>query len=114
MKKNPIKYIVNTMLFIDVCAIAAIGLLLAYAIPGERAAQASKYFLGLHRHDWGTIHLYLSIFLLVLLAIHIGLNWNWIAQSTRRYFGDRWKNVLWLVSGAWILVLAISWIMAKV
>ena len=32
MKKNPIKYIVNTMLFIDVCAIAAIGLLLAYAL----------------------------------------------------------------------------------
>ena len=75
MKKHSIKYIVNTILFIDICSIAVIGLLLAFVIPEGRVAQASKYFLGLHRHDWGNIHLYLSLLLLIPSLVQSDLDY---------------------------------------
>jgi hypothetical protein len=113
MKKNSLKYIIDTILFIDICSIAVIGLLLAFVIPEGKSSQASKYFLGLHRHDWGTIHLYLSILLLVLLIFHLWFNWTWIVQSTKRYFGNKWKIALWCFSGAWTVVLVIALIVTN-
>jgi len=114
MKKNSIKYFINAILFVDICSIAVIGLLLAFVIPEGRTGRASKYFIGLHRHDWGDIHLYLSILLLLLLVLHLWFNWTWIVQSSKRYFGDNWKNALMCLSGAWILVLVIAYIITKI
>lgn len=31
---------------------------MAFIAPGGDSGRYSKYFLGLHRHEWGTIHLY--------------------------------------------------------
>ncbi len=101
------------MLFIDISSIAALGLLLGFVIPRGNAFQSDKYFLGLHRHQWGDIHLYLSLFLLVLLVIHIWFNWTWIVQSAERYFGSRRKNFLWVLSCAWIIVLFIGWVVVR-
>jgi hypothetical protein len=110
MKKNTLKYIVDALLFIDICSISAIGMLLAFVIPGGDVDRGSKYFLGLHRHEWGDIHLSLSLFLLALLVFHIWFNWNWVIHSTARYFGKQSKKALYLFSGAWFLVLMILWI----
>ena len=109
MKKNAIKYLVNTLLFVDICSIGVIGFLMAFVIPEGRAIRGAKYFLGLHRHDWGDIHLQLSILLLVLLSFHIWFNWTWVVQSTKKYFGDHLKNALWIISAGWLLVLAIGY-----
>jgi hypothetical protein len=105
MKKNAIKYLIAALLFVDICTIAVIGLLLAFVIPEGQTGRASKYFLGLHRHVWGDLHLSLSVVLLLLLALHLWFNWTWIVQSSKRYLGTNWKKVLWCLSGAWILVL---------
>ena len=113
MKKNHIKYFIDATLFVDICSIAAIGLLLAFIVPEGKAGRASRYFLGLHRHDWRNIHLYLSILLLFLLMFHIWFNWTWIVQSSKKYFGNNWKNALWCISGAWILVLVIAYMAIK-
>ncbi len=113
MKKNTIKYMIDIAMFIDICSIAVVGLLLGFVIPKGKVPHLDKYFLGLHRHDWGDIHLYLSVSLLILLVIHIWLNWAWIVQFTRNYFGDHWKKVLWAFSGAWFIVLFIGWIALK-
>lgn len=114
MKKNSFKYLVDAILFIDILSIAMIGLLLAFVLPEGRAGRVSKFFLGLHRHDWRDIHLYLSISLLFLLGVHIWSNRTWIVQSSKKYFGDDWKNALWCISGAWILVLAIACIAMRI
>jgi hypothetical protein len=114
MKKNTIKYFVDVILFVDICSIAIIGLLLAFIIPEGKTGHGAKYFLGLHRHDWGNIHLYLSILLLLLLIFHLWFNWTWIAQSSKRYFGHHWKNAMWCISGAWIVVLAAACILIRI
>ena len=108
MKKNTLKYFIDVTIFIDMCSIIVIGLLLAFIIPEGRGAY--KYLFGLHRHEWSNIHLCLSLFLLVLLFFHIWLNRLWIVNSTKRYFGDNWKNVLWMFSVGWVAVLFAGWI----
>jgi hypothetical protein len=114
MKKNSIKYFIDVILFVDVCSIAMIGLLLAFIIPEGRSGRGARYFLGLHRHDWGNIHLCFSILLLLLLIIHIWFNWTWVVQSSKRYLGRNWKNALGCISGAWIVVLAVACIVLKI
>ncbi|MCF8079292.1 MAG: DUF4405 domain-containing protein [Desulfobacterales bacterium] len=83
MKKNVLKYFINCLLFVHMCSIAALGLLLGFVIPKGGARGAQNLFLGLHRHEWGDIHLSLSLFFLVLLVVHILLGWKWVIQSTK-------------------------------
>lgn len=111
MKKNTLKYLIDAAIFIDMCAVTVIGLLLGFIIPKGKGVD--KYFLSLHRHEWSDIHLYLAIFLLVLLFFHVWFNWSWIVNSTKRYFGEKGKIVLWGFSVGWILVLIIAWIAVK-
>ena len=108
MKKNALSYLVNAVLFVIITAVAAIGLLLGFVIP--KGGPSAAYFLGLHRHQWGEIHLFLAVLFLVLLSYHLWSHWTWIAQSSKRYFGGRWKSVLWGLLGGWILVVAVAWI----
>jgi hypothetical protein len=110
MKKNAFKFIIDVLLFIDICSISAIGLLLGFVIPKGNVHPAGNRFLGLHRHEWGDIHLTLGLFLAVLLILHLSLNWSWIIHSCERYFGTQWKNFLYLLSGAWFILLVLFWI----
>ena len=48
-----------------------------------------------------------------ILILHLWLNWTWIIQSTKRYFGARWKKALLALSFAWIFVLFFGWITMK-
>ena len=110
MKINMLKYVTDIALFIDMCSIAVIGLLLGFVIPQGRIPTSGKYFLGLHRHQWGDIHFYLSLLLLILLVFHIWLNWTWVVNITRRYFGSRWRQFLFAISCGWIIVLFVGWL----
>lgn len=113
MKKNTIKYLVDAALFVDISSMAVLGFLLAFVIPRGRAHAVSSYLLGIHRHQWANIHLFLSLFLVPLLFFHIRFNWTWIVQSTRRYLGDGWKAFLWALGAGWIAVLLVGWIAVK-
>jgi hypothetical protein len=113
MKKNDWKYLIDSLLFVDICSIAVIGLLLAFVISTGQGPDASKYFLGLHRHDWGDVHLYLSLFMLALLILHVWLNWTWVVNSTKSYVGEYWQKALWSLACAWVVVLLLAWIVVK-
>ncbi len=111
MQRNTLKFIVDALLFVSLSTTAVVGLMLAFLIPsGSKVPQGEKYFLGLHRHSWGDLHLALALIFLCLLALHIVLNWSWVIGSTQRYFGERWKHFLLALCGAWLLVLIVSWI----
>lgn len=82
MNRNKINLVIDGLMFIVLAAIAGIGFLIKYVLlPGYKINE--KYdvntdllFLGLDRHQWGSIHLYLAFFMLFLLALHIILHWN--------------------------------------
>jgi len=114
MQKNAFKFFLDSLMFVLMTSIAATGLLLGFVIPrGGRVPQEEKYFLGLHRHDWGDIHLFLAITFLCVLIIHLCMNWTWIEGSAHKYFGEQWKRALLTMCGAWIGVLIIGWIIAR-
>ena len=113
MKKNDWMYFVNILLFVEICSVFAIGLLLALVIPSGRGRYTEKYFIGLHRHDWADLHFFLALFLVGLLILHVWLNWKWVAQATKRYFSDRWKKALVVLSCAWFIVLLSGWLIMK-
>jgi hypothetical protein len=58
-------------------------------LPGREkvlkyGANIDLFLFGLDRHQWGTVHLYASLTLLALLAVHIVLHWSWITATLTR------------------------------
>lgn len=113
MERSALRYLVDVLLFVDLTAIAVTGVVLGYVIPPGGGPGGGRWFLGLHRHDWGAIHLDLALGLVALICLHLVLSWKWIVASSRRVFGDGWRRALLLLSGAWLVLLAFAWLLAR-
>jgi hypothetical protein len=94
MDKPKLNFVIDTLMFLCLMAMAGLGFLMKYALPPGRAVWA-KYgrnlnisWLGWDRHDWGDIHLYLAFALLALLVIHLILHWQQILGLFRRLIPD--------------------------
>ncbi len=110
MKRTDWKYLVDTFLFICVVGIALIGLLMALVLPkGPGVQESAKYFLSLHRHQWGNIHFYLSLAFVVLVIIHLILSWSWIEGKARQLFKQSWAAMLILTVIVSLVVLFVFW-----
>ena len=110
MKKTDWQYLIDTLLFLCMVSIVFIGFLMGLFLPkGPTAPESAKYFLGLHRHQWGNIHFYLSITFTVLIIIHLIFSWKWIKGKARQIFKKGWTTGLILTAVASILVLFLFW-----
>lgn len=110
MKKSNWQYLVDTLLFICLVCISFIGFLMGFFLAqGPTAQEADKYFMGLHRHQWGNIHLYISIVFSILIIIHIIFDWKWIKGKAQKLFKKRWGVVLILTVIVSFLVLFLIW-----
>ncbi|MDD3579657.1 MAG: DUF4405 domain-containing protein [Desulfobacca sp.] len=91
--KAKVNFVIDALMFVIMCAIAGIGFLIKYVlIPGEQrwevyGRNVDLFWLGLDRHEWGSIHLYLALTLLTLLVIHIILHWQMILSLFRSLIG---------------------------
>jgi hypothetical protein len=70
---NIIIDIIAAFLFLGMIAT---GYLLRFPLPPGSNKTLSLW--GLTRHQWGDIHFWISLGLLVVLVIHLVLHWNWI------------------------------------
>jgi len=91
-------FIIDILMFLCLSAMAGIGLLMKYIlIPGKDRVlvygrNVELYFWNLDRHQWGTVHLIVSLCMLGLLGIHIILHWkavisqfkSWVAKKSFR------------------------------
>ncbi|OGD26338.1 MAG: hypothetical protein A2V57_04545 [Candidatus Aminicenantes bacterium RBG_19FT_COMBO_65_30] len=108
------KYIVDTLMFLCMLGIVLIGLLMGFVIPeGRLGPGQSKYFLGLHRHQWGDVHLYLSLAFTAVVVVHIVLAWSWVKGKAKGLFGRFWKGAMALSVVAVVLVPAVFWLAAS-
>jgi hypothetical protein len=111
MKDSDWRYLVDVVLFVCLGGMTLIGILLGLVIPsGPASSEASKYFLGLHRHQWGNVHAYLSIAFVVLTIIHIILNWKWVTAKTSHIFKKRAAPILVAAATVPFLVLLVFWL----
>ena len=92
MKKSTINFIIDVLMFICMAAVAGIGFLIKYTLISGRESwivygdKVDLYFLGIYRHEWGTIHLIIGFVLLALVALHVILHWKLIVSLYNRMF----------------------------
>lgn len=90
LKKTKINFTIDSLMLIVMMAIAGIGFLMKFIlIPGKErwlvyGTNVELYWLGLDRHEWGTIHLWLGYILLFLLLLHMALHVKWIINTYKQ------------------------------
>jgi hypothetical protein len=100
IEKSKLNFTVDALMFVFMMALAGIGFLMKFdLIPGkERWLQYGRnvnlFWLGLDRHEWGTIHLVLGYILLGLLLLHIILHLRWIFNIYERVLTNRTIRIL--------------------
>jgi hypothetical protein len=91
LKKSKLNFLNDILMFIVMLSMAGLGFLMKYIlIPGKDrwlkyGSDVDLYFLGLDRHEWGTIHLILGFILLGLLILHIVLHWKTIISFFKNF-----------------------------
>jgi hypothetical protein len=87
MRKNKLNYLVDAIALVLMMGMVATGLVVRYVLPpgsSGRGGGRGYVLWGYNRHAWGDVHFWLSIFLIVMLAVHLFLHWAWIYGSTQR------------------------------
>ena len=99
--KNNVLRVVNLLLFLSGCFLLGTGLLLAFRlVPGTGGRMT---VLGLGRHDWGDLHFYVAIAVVILTLAHLALNWAWMRKIAA--MSRVWPLLLGLAVGTIIVVL---------
>lgn len=103
MNKTKLNFAIDALMFLCMAAIAGLGFLMKYVLlPGRESTikygrRVELTLLGLDRHDWGAIHLYLGFLLLALLVLHIVLHWQMIPGLFARLIANsrhKWRVAL--------------------
>lgn len=110
IEKSKLNFAIDSLMMIIMMALAGIGFLMKFVlIPGKErwlvyGANVELYWLGLDRHEWGTIHLWLGYSLLFLLALHIALHFKWILNTYQRTFAN---TALKKMAGVFFIVICL-------
>ncbi len=85
MSKNKLNLLVDVLGYLCMVALSSVGLILLYRLPpgtgGRGSGEPALTLLGLGRHDWGDIHFYIAIALVLLVIIHVALHWKWVKNT---------------------------------
>lgn len=82
--KSKLNLSIDIVMFLLLTVMAGIGFLMKYVVVSGEVRniiygnQVDLEFLGLTRHEWGSIHLIISLVFIALLALHIILHWKCI------------------------------------
>jgi len=80
--RGKINLTIDLLMFLTFTLIGGIGFLMKYTLPLGRelilkfGENSKLFFLGLDRHQWGTIHLTAAYVLIALLVLHIIFHWK--------------------------------------
>ncbi len=122
MRRDTLNYIVDALALIAMLGLIATGVLVKYVLPpGSRGGHGLTLW-GLDRHEFGDIHFWTAVALVVLLVLHVLLHWTWVCVTTRRLAqpaavraavpgpGVRWGSGLIFLAGVVVLIAAFVWV----
>jgi len=108
--RGSLNYVIDILMLIALGFIAGVGFLMKYTLPPGRE-QILKYggntnlsFLGLDRHEWGSLHLMVAYLMLGLLVLHIVLHWKLIVCLARNFVPGR--TLRWTLGSVLVLLIA--------
>ena len=95
MTKTRLNFIIDSAAVIIFAAVTATGFIMMYVLPpgtggcGRHAHGGAgrghiRELLGMSRHQWGEIHYWLAVALIILMAVHIYLHWEWVKSQFRK------------------------------
>ena len=76
MNRPEKNFFIDAAAFIGFVLLTSTGILMRYVLPPGSGRW--KVIWGLDRHEWGSIHFWISIIFLSVLTIHLILHWRWI------------------------------------
>ena len=92
MRKTTQNYIIDVIFGLLLLLQGVTGFVLWFVLPGGYRYRGGAGLSGggsaflFPRQDWLDIHRWLAVALLVLLALHIAIHWQWIISMTKSYF----------------------------
>ena len=116
MSKSKINFLIDSLMFLCMAAIAGIGFLMKVVlIPGQdRWIKYGKnveiYVLNMDRHQWGTVHLVIALVLLGLLLLHIILHWKLIVGLFSKLITN--KSTRKLITVVFVFISALLFLFA--
>jgi len=108
MKRPNVNFAVDCLGFAGFVLLTATGVLMRYVLPPGSGRSTTIWTLD--RHEWGSIHFWIAIAFLAVLAFHLFLHWRWIValMSGRPREGSGARVALGTVGLAALLALAIA------
>ena len=89
MKRNTWNFIVDFLAFLSMLGLVFTGILIYYILPpGTRGGGGHLTLGGWNRHDFGNLHFYLAVVLIVLMLIHVWLHWAWVCTTIKGMQGS--------------------------
>ena len=81
MRRPTVNFISDSLGFAGFVLLTATGVLMRYVLPPGSGRFATIW--ALDRHEWGSIHFWLAIAFLAVLAFHLFRHWRWIVAVLR-------------------------------
>ncbi|HKL67675.1 MAG TPA: DUF4405 domain-containing protein, partial [Bacteroidales bacterium] len=121
MKKTNLYLLIDVLMFLFLALMSGVGLLIKYILlPGSKrwdvyGRNVDLTYLGMDRHQWGTVHLIIAILFIVALVLHIILHWKCLVNYMKRLFENKKEvNILMLAFGFILLVMIVFPFLVKV
>ncbi|MBE7497967.1 MAG: DUF4405 domain-containing protein [Verrucomicrobiaceae bacterium] len=84
MSRGPLNLLIDMLAAACLLTMVATGYVLQFPLPP--GTNRTHVLWGLSRHEWGAIHSWASLGLLVVLVIHLVLHWDWLITMFRHRF----------------------------
>ncbi|MDB4433202.1 DUF4405 domain-containing protein [bacterium] len=81
MRRPALNFIIDSLGFVGFVLLTATGVLMRYVLPPGSGRFTTIWTLD--RHEWGSIHFWIAIAFLAILAFHLFLHWRWIVAVLR-------------------------------
>lgn len=76
MKRTQLNFVIDIIAFTGFVFLTTTGILLHYLLPPGSGHMTRLW--GLDRHQWGTLHFWISVIFFSTLATHLILHWRWL------------------------------------
>ncbi|MFA5777026.1 MAG: DUF4405 domain-containing protein [Parcubacteria group bacterium] len=87
MNKIKIKYAIDFITLVSFVITAITGaIIFLFLPPGEGNRGIHNDFLGWGRHDWGAVHDWAGIIMVVFALIHVAMYWKMFVCMTKNFF----------------------------
>jgi len=109
MKKSNLLLLTDVLMFLFIALMTGLGLMIKYIlVPGSKrwdiyGRNVDLNFLGMDRHQWGTVHLICAIFFIALLALHIILHWKTLVAYVCKIVNTRTEANILIIAFAIVL-----------